>query len=858
MATTERAAQDAAEELHLDIDALRARADRLLADPLYWFPVRHHSPGVARHLRAALRARRPRLLLVEGPAEASALVPHLVDARTKPPVAIYTSYRDDGNVLGLNGVESASPDIPARFGVWYPMLPYSPEYVALQTAQELGAEVLFVDLPHHGLIESAAARGLVPAAQDGGAPAPAREGEAGGEAEAPAEGEAAAAGGVEQEERADLQPSWERLAVESRFYQELARVAGFRSFGECWDALFEVGERHADHEAFRRDLAYFCAAVRATTPKERMAGDGTWERERYMWRAIREALAARALAPEEAFVVTGGFHLFLDREDETPPPPLPAGTVYATVAPYSYLRASELTGYGAGVRAPMYYQRLWERAGKAGEELAPVEAMVEHVVAVLARGRKSTTGLSSADAISVTQHARMLATLRGHRAPTLDDVRDALVTCCCKGRLEEEGVHLAQAMADVEIGTAIGRVTPAMGQLPLVHDFYAQLDALELGEITRKERVHKLVLHLQKEPDARRSIFLHRLRQLGVPLFVTDHGQDGGPELSTDGTKLYEETWRLRWGAGVEAELVEKNLYGDCVESAAAAMLDEQLSKEATSASKVARMLLGAVEMHLPGLAARLYEAMAPAIDADRALPSLADAVTALHVLDRKAAQRDLPRDLIAALVVRAYGKACFTIPDHAAVPEEDRPGLLRSLLELLEALHTSSGALDADLFVENLRTAYAASTVPYLRGAFSGLLTDLRFQPPEALAAGLAAFARERPETMITAGDYLQGMLAASRVAITLGADALVAAVDELLRAAAWSSFLVMLPRLRQAFEQLDRTAWRWALAERVAQRYRLAEAAQLARLSTSAEAAARMAAIDRQVAAIMKDWSF
>ena len=69
--------------------------------------------------------------------------------RTVPPIAIYSSYRDDDNVLNLNGIQSPAGDIPSRFAVWYPLTPYSPEYVAMQTATKLHAEVVFIDLPHH-------------------------------------------------------------------------------------------------------------------------------------------------------------------------------------------------------------------------------------------------------------------------------------------------------------------------------------------------------------------------------------------------------------------------------------------------------------------------------------------------------------------------------------------------------------------------------------------------------------------------------------------------------------------------------------------------------------------------------------
>jgi hypothetical protein len=107
----------------------------------------------------------------------------------------------------------------------------------------------------------------------------------------------------------------------------------------------------------------------------------------------------------------------------------------------------------------------------------------------------------------------------------------------------------------------------------------------------------------------------------------------------------------------------------------------------------------------------------------------------------------------------------------------------------------------------------------------------------------------------MITAGDFLDGVLAVSRTSILLGADALIAAIDELLKAAPWEAFLVMLPRLRAAFERLHPHE-RDSLAARVAQRYGLAEAEDVTALHTSVGAAVRLAAIDRKVAVLMQLW--
>ena len=811
----------------LDADAVEQRARQVLAEPLYWFPVRHHSPTAARYLAEVLRARRPKIIFIEGPAEATELVEHIADSKTKPPIAIYSSYRDDDNVLGLAGVASSAPDVPAKWGVWYPMLPYSPEYVAIRVAKEIGAQVVFIDLPHYGLITPHVATDAADEAED-----------------------------VEEEEEEDevapaQVPTWEDLAVESNFYKTLAETAGYRSWAECWDALFEVGGRHVDAEEFRRDLTYFCAAVRATTSDDRMQRDGTIAREDHMWRTIAATLAGQRLGPEQAAVVCGGFHVFMRRE-VVPARPLPAGTVYTTVAPYSYYRTSEHSGYGAGNRAPKYYELLYQHTQGDAVADALVRAMVDHVVAVLARGRRAGELLSSADAISVTQHARMLASLRGHSAPTLDDVRDGILSCCCKGRPEEEGRYLLTAMSEVEIGTAVGRVTPALGRLPLVFDFYRSIGELDLGETMGKEKKTRITLDLRVEADERRSVFFHRLAELGVTFAAIVEG--GGSNT------LFREVWRVEWSPKVETQLIENNLYGDTMEAAATAKIDEELAREQEDAASVCERLLRATNMDLPGLVVRIEETAGHAIDADSRLVSLARALTHLTVLRRQAARKKIREDVVLDLEGRCFARACFAIPEVANVPVEDHEDVLTALKTIAEALlGDSDGLFDRELFVENVRSAYAESVSPYLRGAMCGLLTETRAQPAEVLSQEILKFAHSRPEVMLTCGEFLDGVMATSRTAIMLGAQSLVEAFDVLLRAASWEQFLTMLPRARKAFERLhDRS--RVAFADRVAELYGLAqgEGDKLAQLDTSVGAAAWMARIDARVAEVMKEWDF
>lgn len=320
---------------------------------------------------------------------------------------------------------------------------------------------------------------------------------------------------------------------------------------------------------------------------------------------------------------------------------------------------------------------------------------------------------------------------------------------------------------------------------------------------------------------------------------------------------LFREVWRLKWSPAIEEALVSRSLYGDDVETASVNLLEEELRKDEQHAGRTCERLVRSVVMDLPGLLLRLQAACGAALDADRRLGSLAQALTHLLVLDRQAAFKGLSRQPIAELVTRAYGRACLSIPDACDVPEEEQAEVTDALKAIAEAVLGTQAevALDRSLFAQQLRAAAAASSTPYLQGAFRGLLAELRDETPEQLAAHVSAFARARPETMIRAGEFLDGVLTVSRTSVLLGASALVAAVDELLRAADWEAFTTMLPRLRLAFERLhDRQ--RDSIGDRVAERYGLKQGQVTGVLETSTGAAAHLASIDARVADLMAGW--
>ena len=364
-----------------------------------------------------------------------------------------------------------------------------------------------------------------------------------------------------------------------------------------------------------------------------------------------------------------------------------------------------------------------------------------------------------------------------------------------------------------------------------------------------KEKRMTVKLDKRQMADDRRSAFLHRVAYLKVP-FAGMTGE-GGDFAGT----LFREQWELKWDPRTEPALIEQNLYGDTVEAAALSRLQEAMAQAGTNAGPTCARLLDAVNLDLPGLVAAAEGACGTAIDTDPSFPSQATALAALGRLDQYAAFRGISRTRLDELIVRCYDRACFAIPNAVAVPEGEQAGVVAALISVADAVQRDSGRFDRALFADAARNAADATPVPFLRGAFLGLLCEIRELPPGALAAEVASLALASTDVMVTAGDLLDGMLAVSRTSLMLGADALVAAVDDLLKAAEWDPFLVMLPRLRAAVERLS-NAQKDSLAATVARRYGLSKADEVRALSGSLSATALVARLDAATAAVLKNW--
>ena len=91
------------------------------------FGIRHHGPGCARSLKAALAALAPDIVLVEGPPDADVALPFAAHEAMQPPVALLVASAQKERIRSVEDLAGKTVGIPA---------PGTPEELALRALLE--------------------------------------------------------------------------------------------------------------------------------------------------------------------------------------------------------------------------------------------------------------------------------------------------------------------------------------------------------------------------------------------------------------------------------------------------------------------------------------------------------------------------------------------------------------------------------------------------------------------------------------------------------------------------------------------------------------------------------------------------
>ncbi|MFH8785813.1 DUF5682 family protein [Streptomyces roseoverticillatus] len=585
--------------------------------------IRHHGPGSARAVRAALEQCRPAAVLIEGPPEADAIV-HLADEEgMRPPVALLAHAADD----------------PGRAAFW-PLAEFSPEWVAIRWALAHGVPVRFIDLPATHTL----------ALSDGGGArsGPEPDGSDGPRADAPADTDAAAA--------PYAAPRLDPLAA-------LAAAAGYDDPELWWEDAVEHRRGADGGDA----LAPFAALAEAMAELRTAFGDGDGPdgardlvREACMRLKIRDA---RRRFGDGIAVVCGAWHvpaLTAKRTvtaDRQALKGLPKVKTELSWVPWTHRRLSRNSGYGAGIDAPGWYGHLFHAPDR------PLERWLTKVARLL---RDEDFPVSSAHVIEAVRLAGTLAALRGRPLAGLTETTDAVRAVMCDG----SDVPLALVRDRLVVGNVLGEVPDTAPATPLQRDLARLQRSLRLKP---EADARDWEFDLRKDNDAARSRLLHRLRLLGV-----DWGE---PVRSRGGTGTFRESWRLTWEPELAVRVAEASAWGTTVLTAATARAEARAAGTAALAD-VTALAEHCLLADLPGALPTVMRALADRAALDTDVAHLAEALPALV---RSVRYGDVRRTDTAALgeVAEGLAERVFVgLPAACAGLDADAAATMRGLVD--------------------------------------------------------------------------------------------------------------------------------------------------------------------------------
>jgi hypothetical protein len=703
---------------------------------VHLFGIRHHGPGCARSLAAALRALQPDCILVEGPPEADALAGFAGRPDLAPPVALLVY----------------APAEPQR-AVFYPFAEFSPEWQALRHAAEHGVELRFCDLPQSQrfALRAAEAQAASPAA------------------ETPDGVQADAAPEVAQPEPAGSELHADLHTDPLRW---LAHAAGYGDTETWWDHLVE---QRSD------SLDLFAAIAEMMTALRDAAGPLTdqleMKREAYMRTAIRQAVKE---GRERIAVVCGAWHvpalavLPSAKGDADLLRGLAKEKVAATWVPWSHGRLTFASGYGAGVTAPGWYRHLWRHQDRAA---------LHWLTEVATLLRRHDLDASSAHVIEATRLADTLAALRERPRPGLDELMEAVRAVFCY----DSDTPLQLIQRELLVDEALGTVPEDVPAVPLVQDVVAQQKRLRMAV---RADVTDLDLDLRQPAHLEKSVLLHRLALLGVHW--------GRQQTVRGRTGTFHELWRLVWEPEFAVDLIAAGRWGGTLEAAAGSLAAERAATarglpELTSLMEV--VLLADLREAVAPLMARIQDAGTQTSDLGLLLAALPPLVNVL----RYGSARKVDTASLSHVVDGLAARACIALPYGVrGVADDAATTLLGQIIAADQALRLLQIDAHQAAWFGALTTAAASSVShPMLSGRSARILTEHGEWSAERAAQQLALHCSYGVPPL-AAAQWLEGFLQGSG-ALLAHSDTLWNIVNGWLLALPADSFTELLPLLRR-----------------------------------------------------------
>jgi hypothetical protein len=711
---------------------------------IHIFGIRHHGPGCARSLRAALETLQPDIILVEGPPDAHNILPLMQDQAMQPPVALLIY----------------DPTHPKR-AVYYPFTHYSPEWQALSYAFQTRTPARFMDLPQAFQLDA------IPVEDEQTAPAQqsskAHHSNYGtSESSAPPSAEPEIHGENADEQQLREDP----LAL-------LAQAAGYDDHELWWERQIEQRQNVGD--LFEGILEAMSALRDDPTPRDEREA----RREAYMRQTIR---TAQKEGFERIAVVCGAWHAPVLKQpgsgkaDSALLKGLKSIKIATTWIPWTNSRLSYRSGYGAGITSPGWYNHLWTTQD---------HLTIRWITSAARLLRSEGLDASSASVIEAVRLSETLAALRDLPQPGLAEHTEAIQTVLCNG--DHTPMQLIQKK--LEIGEKMGQVPSDAPTVPLLRDLEEQQRRLRLKPDTEQAI---LELDLRKETDRARSQLLHRLRLLSIPW--------GKPQRVRGKHGTFHEHWELQWQIDFIVSLIEDNIWGNTIEIAATTCIIEkgrQPQDLPTLTGYLDQAILAEIPPAINQLLLEIQKCAAISADVQHLMDALPPLARIARYSDVRQTRSEHILPIIDSLLERSIiglPGACSSLDDDAARNMIKSINNVQSSIQLLEQVEQQ------DAWQHTLHSLITNENIHGLvRGRCCRILLEQQLLDGQEFQSFLQR-ALSPAEPVMQAAAWIEGVLQGNSLLI-LQQDNLWLALDQWLCQLTEETFINLLPIVRRTF---------------------------------------------------------
>lgn len=719
-----------------------------------YFPIRHHSPVCAYHLKKAIEEYRPDCILVEGPVSANRLLDLMTHEDTRAPFAVYYSYRD------LQGHVSEEKE---DYKCYYPFLDYSPELVAAREGRRRGIPVEFIDLPYGEiLIASEKGKGL-----------------------------------LKNSEKNTYNDDY--LLSGNHYIEQLITRAGLRSFDELWEKYFEIGKREESTEQYVKHMLAYCLLSRLHSGEEELEAEGCISREAFMAQCIRN----KEKEFQKLLIVTGGFHtpaLIKLCQDKTKPLtkyPLHTqekGEEGTYLMSYSMEACDSLNGYASGMPYPGFYQDIYEETEKQNPR-AFEDTALKYIIATGGAVRKKEGGLSAYDEISAYSMLKDLSLLRGKKAPGVYELFDSILASFIKGEYGPATDTPLRILKKKLTGNGVGRLCKNAKLPPIVQDFEEKCREFKLN--IRSTLLNEMTLEIFSSKRHRIiSRFFYQMEFLDTEFAV----KTKGPSLRTGKDRnLIREIWKYKWSSQVVAALINVSVSGAALEEACTAIALKRMREDMNS-KEAAGLLTRMYEMGLKEELPKILYRMENILHSDGDFFSLVGALEGLIMLEEQNRLYQTVMEL-GGLIGAACEKIMILLPLMAEIKEEDLPSAMTALKTMYQLMQRKEYQEKQEIYYEALQRLLQKEDLQAgLEGCIRGILYGAGLNSAYEIERVCYGYMAGTHDKLLSGAKLFRGLFFTARDLVFVG-DSFIMMMDTFIGKLSEEDFMGILPELRMAF---------------------------------------------------------